>query len=279
MRPIRIIPKLDIKNGQLIKGINLEGLRILGDPYLFAKEYYENNADEIFYLDNVATLYGTNNLCKFVTKTVKNIFIPIMVGGGIRTIEDIDMMLQSGADRVCINSAAINNIKIINNSAKIYGSSTICSLVECVKIDNKYIISKSNGRDLVSISPTTWVKRLENSGSGEIIFTCVQNEGLKKGFDIKIIEKISKEVSIPVIAHGGAGTFKDVYDVIKQTNISGVSIASLFHYDILPKFKFHKRKIGNYHYLNQLTKSNLKSINNLYRLKKYLKSKKINVRL
>ena len=130
MKFIRIIPKLDIKNGQLIKGINLEGLRVLGDPMMFAKEYYDSGADEIFYQDNVATLYGTNNLSKFVSKTVKNIFIPITVGGGIRNIEDVDMMLKAGADRICINSSAIDNIEIIKKASRIYGSSTICSLIE-----------------------------------------------------------------------------------------------------------------------------------------------------
>ena len=118
MRFIRIIPKLDIKNGQLIKGINLEGLRVLGNPFEFAKNYYESGADEILYLDNVATLYGTNNLSKFVSKTVKNIFIPVTVGGGIRNIKDVEMMLSSGADRICINSSAIDDINIIKKTSE-----------------------------------------------------------------------------------------------------------------------------------------------------------------
>ena len=136
-RFIRIIPRLDIKNGQLIKGINLEGLRILGNPFDFAKYYYETGADEISYVDNVATLYGTNNLTKFVSKTAKNIFIPITVGGGIRKLQDIENMLRAGADKICINSSAIDNKNFIKKAAKVFGCSTISAIVEFVKIDRR----------------------------------------------------------------------------------------------------------------------------------------------
>jgi len=233
---IRIIPKLDIKNGLLIKGINLEGLRVLGNPLDFANYYFKNGADEICYLDNVATLYGTNNISSFVTKTAKNIFIPLSVGGGIKNLKDIEVMLKAGADKVCINSAAIDNIDFISNAAKIFGSSTIVSVIETVRINGKYFISKSNGRDLEDIHPLEWAKKVENAGAGEILLTSVNDEGLQSGFDIFMAKTISNSVKIPVIAHGGAGNFNHVYEVISKTNISGVAIASLFHYDIFNLF-------------------------------------------
>ena len=135
---IRIIPKLDIKNGMLIKGINLEGLRVLGNPYNFATYYYNNLADEICYIDNVATLYGTNNLSGFISDTARNIFVPISVGGGIKSIEDIERIFKAGADKVCINSAAINNPKFLHQASRIFGSANITIIIEYIKIKNKF---------------------------------------------------------------------------------------------------------------------------------------------
>ena len=275
---IRIIPKLDIKNGLLIKGINLEGLRILGSPYDYAKSYYNQGADEIIYLDNVATLYGTNNIKKFVRETAKNLFIPLTVGGGIKSLEDIEKMLNNGADRVTINSSAIEDINFIKKASKRFGSSTIVSSIEYTKIKNKYFITKSNGRDLVNIDPCIWAKKLEDFGSGEIVLTSINQEGTQSGFDIPMINKISKNIKIPVIAHGGAGNFKDVYDVIKKTNIRGVAIASLFHYNNIIKGDYKNIKVGNTLYLeNAKIKNNKISI--IKRLKFFLKKKGINVNL
>ena len=277
---IRIIPKLDIKNGLLIKGINLEGLRILGDPFLFAKHYYDCGADEIIYLDNVATLYGTNNLSNFISKTSKNSFIPLTVGGGIRSIHDIKEMFKSGADKVCLNSQFIKNPKFIKKCIKIFGSSNTVAIVEAVKIKDKYFISYSNGRDLVKINPVKWSKFLENEGVGELIITCVNNEGLMEGFDIQLIKDISNSLQIPVLAHGGAGNFKHIYDVIKKTNISGVVLSSILHYQTASflKKKFKKKIIGNTFFLDNLKQSN--SFNNIIKnLKYYLSKKRVNVRL
>ena len=166
---IRIIPKLDIKNGLLIKGINLEGLRVLGNPYEFAEFYYKSGADEICYIDNVATLYGTNNLQKFVTLTSENIFVPLSVGGGIKTIKDIELMLNSGADKVSINSAAIDDINFINDAAKRFGSSAIVTNIETIKINDKYFISKSSGRDIVKINPVSWAKKFKTTVLGKFL--------------------------------------------------------------------------------------------------------------
>ena len=275
---IRIIPKLDIKNGNLIKGVNLEGLRVLGDPILFAQNYYNQGADEIVYVDNVATLYGTNNLTKFVKKTSKKIFIPLTVGGGIKTLDNIEQMLKNGADKISINSAAIDNLKIIKNASKVFGRSTIVSNIECVKIKNKYYISKSNGRDLIKIDPVIWAKKLEDNGIGEIFLTSVNKEGLKSGFDINIIEKISSKLNIPVIAHGGAGNFEHIKKLIKNTNIDGVAISSLLHYSTAPYFIKNFNNTGNTHFLETLKKET-KKINVIKNLKNFLKKNKINVRV
>ena len=276
---IRIIPKLDIKNGQLIKGINLEGLRILGDPFNFANFYYNSGADEICYVDNVATLYGTNNISKFISRTAKNIFIPLTVGGGIRTIQDIERILNSGADKVCINSAAIENINFIKQSSKIFGSSNITAIVECIRINDQYYISKSNGRDLANIHPVDWAKRLEDKGVGEIFLTSVNYEGLKSGFDIDITKQISRALSIPVIAHGGAGNCEDIYNIIKKTEISGVAISSILHYGIANLFKFKKPNIGNTFFLKNIKNKSVKKINLIKKIKQYLFNRGINVRV
>ena len=275
---IRIIPKLDIKNGLLIKGINLEGLRILGSPYNYAKSYYNQGADEIIYLDNVATLYGTNNLKKFVKETAKNLFIPLTVGGGIKSLEEIEKMLNNGADRVTINSSAIDDINFIKKASKRFGSSTIISSIEYTKIKNNYFITKSNGRDLVNIDPYIWAKKLEDFGSGEIILTSINQEGTQSGFDISMINKISKNVKIPVIAHGGAGNFKDVYNVIQKTNVRGVAIASLFHYNNIIKGNFKNIKVGNTLYLENAKIENKKN-SIIKKLKLFLKKKGVNVNL
>jgi cyclase len=273
---IRIIPKLDIKNGLLIKGINLDGLRILGNPYDFSEHYYKAGADEIFYIDSVASLYGTNNLSKFVTKTSKNLFVPLSVGGGVRTIAQIENFLQSGADKVSVNSAAINNINFIKEASRIFGSSTITCIIEAIKVDGKYFLTRENGRDIIRINPIDWAKKLEDKGAGEIFLTSINNEGTGQGFDVKLSREISESVNIPVIAHGGAGSFEHIYKVINNTKISGVSIAGFFHYDICSNFKFKKPRIGNTFFLENLKKTKPKNL--LFKLKNFLSKKGIKIR-
>ena len=277
---IRIIPKLDIKNGLLIKGINLEGLRILGDPCEFSKFYYQCGADEIIYIDNVATLYGTNNIVDFVSRTSKESFIPLTVGGGIRSLSNFKSMLSSGADKVCVNSKFITDNKFIKVCVKTFGSSNTVATIETVKIKNNYYISSANGRDLHQVNPVRWAKYLEKEGVGEILLTCVNNEGLMNGFDIQIINKISRSVKIPVLAHGGAGNFDHVLEVIKKTKISGVVLSSLLHYSAAPNLKknFKYNAIGNTEYLDNLPIQKFND-NKIRKLKQFLKKNKINVRL
>ncbi len=276
-KPIRIIPLLEIKNGLLIKGINFEGYRVLGKAKDFAKLYFSQGADEICYQDSVATLFGTNNLVKFVSESAKNVFVPLSVGGGIRSIEDASSMFKAGADKIIVNSAAINDIKFLKKAAKIFGSSNITLTIQAIKINNKYFISKSNGRDLIKIDPVHWAKKVEDFGAGEIIITAVCNEGVQKGFDIPLTKKIVEKVSIPVIAHGGAGNIKHIYDVIRFTNVSGVAISSMLHYESAKFLPRVKTKIGNTIYLDSLKKT-LKENNTIKKIKNFLKKKNILVR-
>jgi cyclase len=275
---IRIISILEIKNGLLIKGINLEGLRILGEARNFSKYYYKSGIDEICYIDNVASLYGTSNLTKFIKDTAQNIFIPLSVGGGIKNIYDIENILRSGADKVCINTSIVNNINFLKKASRIFGSSTITVQIQFVCIDKKYFISTSNGRDLVSVHPLDWAKKVQDYGAGEILLTSVNKEGLQKGFDINITKLISDNISIPVIAYGGAGSFNDVLEIIKHTSITGVGISSLFHYNAVKFLPISKNiKIGNYEYLNNVKRiKKEKSI--IKELKMFLGSKKILLR-
>jgi len=261
----------------LIKGINLEGLRILGKAKNFSNHYYKNGADEICYIDNVATLYGTNNLSKFITEAAKDIFIPLSVGGGIRSLHDIQNILLAGADKICINSSVIENINFLKKASRIYGSANITIHIQAIRINGKYYISKSNGRDLVEIDPVIWAQKVQDYGAGEIILTSVNKEGLKKGFDITLTNKVSRKVDIPVIAHGGAGSFKDIYEVINRTNISGVGVASILHYEALNHFKKFNPKVGNVSFLESTPKVNKKR-NLISEIKKYLKSKKVKIR-
>ena len=273
---IRIIPKLDIKNGTLIKGIGLEGLRVLGDPYDFAKKYYKEGADEILYMDNVATLYGTNNLTKFIKKTAQDIFIPLTVGGGIKNLKDIENLLTSGADKVSINSEFVINKKFVREAVKNFGSSTIVATIEANKIDNNYFITTSNGRDLHNKNPLSWAKELEQLGIGELIITSVNNEGLKVGFDLQIIKKISEKVNVPVIAHGGCGNINHIINLVKQTKVSGVAIASILHYSSIKKNKNNINfKTGNTNYLNN-AKEDYKNL--IKKIKSKLKKSGVKVR-
>ncbi len=275
---IRIIARLDIKNGYLIKGINLEGLRVLGDPYNFAQTYYKDGIDEIFYVDTVATLYGTNNLSKFIKRTANNLFVPLAIGGGIKTVNDAKKIFQAGADKIVINSSAILNPKVIDKFARLFGSANLCLSIEAIKLENNYFISRSNGRDIEKINPIEWIKIAQDLGAGEISLTSVNYEGLERGFDLGLYEKASNIIKIPLIAHGGCGSFSHVEKLIKSSEIDGVVISSLFHYNYFQRFKFKKINLGNTEFLENNIKLNTKKQNVIKQLKKYLKAKNILIR-
>ena len=231
MSNIRLIPRLDIKGEYLIKGIRFEGLRKVGDPFEFAEKYYHDGADEIIYMDTVATLYGRNSLFDMVKKTTKNIFIPITVGGGIKNLSDVEIALRSGAEKVAINTAAIKKRELINDIAKTFGSQCLVISIEAKKISsNKWEVYVENGRQKTGIDIMDWVKQIENEGAGEILLTSVDNEGTCDGYDIDLIKNVSDSSGIPLIASGGMGTNNHGVQAIKEGNADAIAMANILHY-------------------------------------------------
>ncbi len=239
---IRIIPRLDIKGPNLVKGIHLEGLRVLGKPESAAKYYYDNGADELLFMDVVASLYERNSLHDIIEKTARKMFIPLTVGGGLRTIDDIIKVLRAGADKVSINTAAIKNPEFISEASLKFGSSTIIVAIEAIKKPNgKYYAFTDNARDETGREVLDWVEEIEKRGAGEILITSVDKEGTGEGFDIDLVKAINNKVSIPVIVHGGAGSMQDVVDLMKNCPVEAVALASIFHYEyIYSQMENHK---------------------------------------
>lgn len=243
MEKIRIISRLDIKGPNLVKGIHLEGLRVLGKPEVAAKYYYENGADELIFQDTVASLYERNSLHEIISRTAREIFIPLTVGGGLRTIDDIRSVLRAGADKVAINTAAIKNPDFVKEAALRFGSSTIVVAIEAIKQpDGKYMAYVDNGREFTGLEVVEWAQQVESLGAGELVITSVDKEGTGEGFDVSLTKIISEAVKIPVIAHGGAGSPEDIAEVIKTANVDAVAIASILHYD----FIHQQKEIGTY---------------------------------
>ena len=231
MKSIRVIPRLDIKGPNLVKGIHLEGLRVIGSPSQFALKYYEDGADELFFMDVVASLYERNSLHDIIRTTCKDIFIPITVGGGVRSVSDIRNILNSGADKVAINTAAVKRPEFIQEASREFGCSTIVGVIEAIKQpDGQHLIFTDNGREETGIDAVYWAKKLEELGAGEVIVTSVDRDGTGLGFDIELISKITAAISLPVIAHGGSSNAEQVKKLVETTDIDAVAIASALHY-------------------------------------------------
>jgi cyclase len=231
---IRIIPRLDIKGPNLVKGIHLEGLRVLGKPELFARAYYEQGADELVYMDVVASLYERNSLHDIIERTAREVFIPLTVGGGLRTLDDIRDVLRAGADKVSLNTAAIKNPQIIRQASRKFGSSTILISIEASRqSDGRYLAYTDNGREHTGVEVLEWSRRVEELGAGEIMLTSIDREGTGKGYDIELTRAVVNAVTIPVIACGGAGKIEHVREVISEGRADAVAISSLLHYDFI----------------------------------------------
>lgn len=281
MKTVRIIPRLDIKGPNLVKGIHLEGLRVLGTPSDFARYYYINGADELLFMDVVASLYERNSLHDIISETAKEIFIPITVGGGIRTLLDIQSVLRAGADKVAINTAAIKTPELLREASREFGSSTIVVVIEAIKQDDgKYYSFIDNGREYTGLEVEEWAKRVEDLGCGEIIITSVDREGTGKGFDSDLANLVSESVTIPVILHGGAGSKNDVLNIFQSDNINSVSIASLLHYDFIKnnKFVINEFKEGNFEFLKSGRQNFQINAIGLQELKEYLSKNNIDCR-
>lgn len=230
----RIIARLDIKGPNLVKGIHLEGLRLLGNPEDFAEYYYRSGADELMYTDIVASLYNRNSLHDIIARTAKKIFIPLTVGGGLRSLDDIRAVLRAGADKVSLNTAAVKNPDLIREAALKFGSSTIVVSIEAKKQpDGSYEAYIDNGREKTGIEAIGWARRVVELGAGELVVTSIDREGTGQGYDLALTQKIADAVSVPVIACGGAGKRDDVRDAILTGHADAVCVASLLHYNAL----------------------------------------------
>ncbi|MFZ9834332.1 MAG: imidazole glycerol phosphate synthase subunit HisF [Ilumatobacteraceae bacterium] len=229
---LRLIARLDIKGANLIKGVHLEGLRVVGDPQIHAAKYYQDGADEIIYMDTVASLYGRNNLVDVVSRATEHVFVPITVGGGIRSVEDARTLLRAGADKVAINTAAIKEPKLISQLSDVWGSSTIVLSIEAKKTgDKKWEAYTDNGRERTGLDVGQWAETGANLGAGEIFVTSVDQEGTRKGFDCELVAEITKRVDVPVIASGGFGSLDHLSQLVKTAKPTGVAIADSLHYN------------------------------------------------
>jgi cyclase len=231
VRNIRLIARLDIKGPNLIKGIHLEGLRVIGQPGEHALRYYRQGADELIYMDCVASLYGRNHLGEIVRSAVKDIFVPITVGGGVRSVDDATQILRNGADKVAINTAAVADPNLISRVAHRFGSQCMVLSIEAKQVgSDRWEVYTDNGRERTGLDVIDWVKRGVSLGAGEILLTSVDKEGTRRGFDVALVKAVSGEVSVPVIASGGMGKPEDVLDVVRDGGADAIAMADILHY-------------------------------------------------
>ncbi len=231
MKNIRIIPRLDIKGPNVVKPIHTEALRVVGNPREFAHRYYEEGADELIYLDIVASLYQRNLDFDLLKSVTENIFIPVTVGGGIRTIHDINNALRAGADKVAINTHVMHHPEFIKEAAKEFGSQCIILYIEAKRQPGgAYEAYTDGGRERSGLDVVEWAKRGIELGAGELLITSVDQDGTRRGYDLDLIKQITAFSPIPVIAHGGAGDLESISSVIEGGRADAISASSIFHY-------------------------------------------------
>lgn len=231
----RIIPCLDVKNGETVKGVNFENLKYAGDPVALAKKYSEQKADELVFLDITATNEGRKTTLNMVEQVAKQVFIPFTVGGGIKTIEDMRSILLAGADKVAINSQAVKNPQLIKDSSSYFGSQCIVVAVDGKKVDNDFYVFINAGQKNTGIKLIDWVKQVQSLGAGEILLTSMDADGTQSGFDLEMTKLVVENTSIPVIASGGAGANAQHFiDIFEKANADAALAASIFHFGTLP---------------------------------------------
>jgi len=230
MRNIRLIARLDVKAPNLVKGVQFEGLRKMGDPNEFARKYYNDGIDEIFYADIVASLYERNSLLNIIEKTTRDVFVPITVGGGLRSIDDVEAALKAGADKVAINTAAIKNPGLISDVARRFGSQCMMLSLQAKRSGGGWEAYYDNGREHSGLDVIEWAKRGESLGAGELIVTSVDQEGTGKGFDSELVKAVTDVVSIPVIASGGMGVNEHLGEAVREGHADAVAMAHILHY-------------------------------------------------
>lgn len=242
MKPIRIIPRIDIKGKNTVKGIQLEGIRVVGDPQVLAERYYKEGADELFFLDVVASLYQRDFDFELLKRISENVFIPITVGGRIRSLEHIRSALRSGADKVAINTEAIKQPELLSSGVAAFGAQCIVLSIEAKRISpGRWEAYTESGRQKTGIDAITWAKQGIELGVGELLITSIDAEGNQKGFDLELMKEITKISTVPVVAHGGACSPASIQEVIVEAGVDAVSAASIYHYG-----QFTPRQVKSY---------------------------------
>ncbi len=230
----RIIPCLDIKNGRTVKGVNFVDLRDAGDPVELAKQYAEVGADELVFLDISATLEGRRTMREMVLKVAEQVNIPFTVGGGISSIEDVDILLKSGADKISINSSAVKRLELVNELSQKFGSQCVVVAIDAKQIDGQWFVHLAGGTIPTELDLFEWAKEVEERGAGEILFTSMNHDGTKAGFANEALAQLSDLVNIPIIASGGAGTVEHFVDTFKKGKSDAALAASVFHFGEIP---------------------------------------------
>jgi cyclase len=227
---VRLIARLDVKAPNLIKGVNLEGVRVVGDPNVQARKYYAGGIDEIIYVDAVATLYARNSLSDLVRATANDVFIPMTVGGGLRSIQDVDTMMRSGADKVSINTAAVQNPDLVREASGIVGCQCIVVAIDAKRSGAGWEVFTHGGRKPTGIDAVQFARDVAALGAGEILLTSMDRDGTKAGFDLELTRAVSDAVTIPVVASGGVGNLDHLVEGITKGHASAVLAASIFHF-------------------------------------------------
>lgn len=246
MSRVRIIPRLDVKGPNLIKGIHLEGLRVVGDPHEFALRYYAEGADELVFMDVVASLYQRNNLTEIIKRAADRVFVPITVGGGVRSVQDVGTLLHSGADKVAINTEATKRPELLSEIAQRYGSQCVVLSVEAKRRpEGGWEAYTDNGRERTGRDVVTWVQEAVRLGAGEVLLTSVDQEGTRKGYDTELVSAVCAAVSVPVIASGGYGNPSHLASA-SRAGATGLAVADALHWGrvSLPELKAAARAVG-----------------------------------
>lgn len=231
MANVRLIARLDIKGPNLIKGVHLEGLRVVGDPQEYARRYYEQGADELIYIDIVASLYGRSKLTEIVRRAAHDVFVPMTVGGGVRSTDDVRDLLRAGADKIAINTAAVRRPELITEVARRFGSQCMVLSIEAKQqAPGRWEVFTDCGRERSGVDAVEWAQRGVQLGAGEILLTSIDREGTRKGFDVALTKAISSTVTVPVIASGGYGEAQHLIDVVQQGAADAVALADALHY-------------------------------------------------
>jgi cyclase len=232
MAYLRLIARLDIKGPNLIKSVHLEGLRVIGDPQEYARRYYEQGADELIYIDIVASLYGRSKLTEIVRRTARDVFVPMTVGGGVRNVDDVRELLRAGADKVAINTAAVRRPELISEVSRRFGAQCMVLSIEAKQqASGRWEVYTDCGRERSGIDAVEWALRGVQLGAGEILVTSIDREGTRKGFDVALTRAIASAVTVPVIASGGYGEAKHLAEVVREGNADAVAFADALHYN------------------------------------------------